>query len=86
VKLSRFTRSQISSAQRGGGQLSHIPGENPRKEKLTAIIPGSTPRKHMGMSHATAPFKHQMSLFRGNTGAPTGVGMGMEGPEEGLPA
>lgn len=85
MKLSRFTSSMIKSAKRGGERLSgHLVGENPRKYRLTADMPGTSSRQHMGMSHETAPFKHQMGLFRGNTG-PTGVGMGMEGPEEGLP-
>jgi hypothetical protein len=77
MRLSRFTRQQIQSH---GMQLGHIPGENPRKQAFTSM-PGVSSRKptgrvHMGMSHATAPLKHQMV-------SPSNFGI--EGPEEGLP-
>jgi len=78
MKLSRFTRSQIA-ASHGGAQLHHIPGMNPRKYSLTDTVHGAQHRGRvsMGMSHVTAPYKHEMQHFGG--------GIGIEGPEEGLP-
>lgn len=63
MKLTRFTRDQISSH----GMSSHIPGMSTRKFKASAALPGTTKRgptrTHMGMSSSTAPHKHQTDLF-----------------------
>lgn len=82
MRLTRTTREAFKTAQRGGGHLGRSLTTLPRRDKLTMDMAGSG-RQHMGMGQATAPYKHQMGLFKGNNGLSTN--MGMEGPEEGLP-
>jgi len=75
MRLSRFTRAQISS--KGTGPPGHIAGMGSRKE--AALSPFKRGTKKFQLSQHTAPYKHQAAR------SPFGTNIAIEGPEEGLP-
>lgn len=87
-KLSKITKLEIPRRAGLASSTKHVLGFSPRHNKTT-MEPGTNPkkvpgeiggggkRKAGGLSHDTAPYKHQSGIFGGS--------MGMAGPGEDEP-
>lgn len=81
-KLSRFTKGEIPLRAGRVSDTSHVLGMSQRRGKLTEMpgtnarhVPGELggmgmKRRRGGLSHDTAPFKHEMAMFGPGEGEP----------------